>query len=290
MPRVGFWPGLADGRGTAPYRRLVETIARDWRKAAWFYARFGTTDGQGSFTVNGSSPPVININFSAISSYLVTFAETGLPAGTNWTVTLFQFGDGWGGGREHHVQSETSNNSTLSFLLANGTYPYRVSQVPGFASNGSWGEVSVAGASLPPINVTFTPLVNYGVAFNESGLPAGTNWSVWILGFATGGGGYMATNATSSTTNLTFNLPNGTYFYRLGWVPGWAATGGNWSGTFTVNGTSPPEITIVFTPFNWTSWTPAPNRAAPTSLGAGMSSLSSAPARAPVREWAVELA
>jgi hypothetical protein len=24
----------------------AETLARDWRKAAWFYARFGITEGQ----------------------------------------------------------------------------------------------------------------------------------------------------------------------------------------------------------------------------------------------------
>jgi hypothetical protein len=25
---------------------MAETLARDWRKAAWFYARFGVTEGQ----------------------------------------------------------------------------------------------------------------------------------------------------------------------------------------------------------------------------------------------------
>ncbi len=25
-------------------RRTAETLARDWRKAAWFYARFGITE------------------------------------------------------------------------------------------------------------------------------------------------------------------------------------------------------------------------------------------------------
>jgi len=30
----------------ATTRGMAETLARDWRKAAWFYARFGITEGQ----------------------------------------------------------------------------------------------------------------------------------------------------------------------------------------------------------------------------------------------------
>ena len=228
---------------------------------------YTTSDGRGLVNVSGASPPVINITFTPLSTYSVTFAEMGLPVGTNWTVTVFGHGDGWNGARGSHAQVQTSNNSTLSFLLENGTYAYRVSAVSGFVTNASRGGFEVAGAAAATINVSFSPFVAYSVAFNETGLPGGTNWSVRVFGLASEGVGWYLANATSSTSNLSLNLPNGTYVYQIGWIPGWQVTVGNWSGTFNVSGSSPPEISVVFTATNSSSWSPLAPSAGGVSLG-----------------------
>ena len=38
----------------ATHPGLAEALARDWRKAAWFYARFGITEAQ--FRVGAGTP------------------------------------------------------------------------------------------------------------------------------------------------------------------------------------------------------------------------------------------
>jgi hypothetical protein len=201
-----------------------------------------SNDSWGWFRVNGSSPAPNDVKFSRLVTYTVTFSESGLPAGTNWTVIVFGGGYGW----DRHLQRETSNTSTITFLLSNGSYGYFVSEVPGFVADGSWGWFAVDGASPPIIDVTFSPVVSYAVTFSESGLPAGTNWSVKVFGFESGGGGFVCANATSSSTTIALNLPNGNYSYQIERVPGWQVTGGEPFGQFNVNGASPPEISVEF--------------------------------------------
>ncbi len=210
-------------------------------------AGYTTSDGQGIFNVSGASPPAISITFSPLVTYAVTFSETGLPAGTNWTVTVFHGWGEWMSPGDFRFHSETSDTSTITFQLSNGTYFYRISGIVGFAANESWGFFEVVGASPAAITVTFSPVATYTVAFNESGLPTGTNWSVWVFGEQSGGGGFVFTHATSSTANISFSLANGTYFYQIGRVAGYQVTPGEQFGTFNVTGASPPEISVVFT-------------------------------------------
>jgi DNA-binding beta-propeller fold protein YncE len=70
-----------------------------------------------------------------IPTYNVTFDESGLPAGENWSVSL-------------NGQTEGSTTSAISFIEPNGSYTFSVSGPPGWAPDPSGGERSVAGANL----------------------------------------------------------------------------------------------------------------------------------------------
>ena len=80
----------------------------------------------------------------------MTFSETGLPAGTNWTVAVF----GWGPGGFH---VERANTTSITFELTNGTYFFHVRAHGYVATNNSSGILNVTGASPPSVDVTFAP-------------------------------------------------------------------------------------------------------------------------------------
>ena len=121
--------------------------------------------------------------------YPVTFVESGLPANTFWNVTLGN-------------QTNYSSNSTITFKVMNGTYEYNVPDVNGVASSSPSGTIKVNGEPTK-VFLQFTVPVNF--TFIESGLPAGSKWSVFI------DGSYH--NSTSSI--ISFNLPNRTYSYLI---------------------------------------------------------------------------
>jgi hypothetical protein len=126
----------------------------------------------------------------------LTFCATGLPAGTSWSVT---------------VGSTTlgSTSGTITFPEPNGTYAYQIGAVPGWSTPLRYGNVSVSGAPSSLL-VPWTQFT-YPATFNETGLPAGMNWSVSIDG----------TDYASNSTQLTGYVPNGTQAYVLGTVSGW---------------------------------------------------------------------
>lgn len=117
----------------------------------------------GGFNVSGASPATIDVAFVPLVTYAVTFNETGLPSGTNWSVSVASWSP-WGCGPAA-VLTGTSNGTTITLELANGTYGFLVGQVPGYAvQGGPFGVVTVSGASPPVVNVTF-------VAFTAGGWP-----------------------------------------------------------------------------------------------------------------------
>lgn len=147
-----------------------------------------------------------------VSQYVVGFNESGLAAGTNWCVTL-------------NSTKSCSTSNWVYFTEANGHYSYSVGNVSGYSVSPLTGTVNVASAAVN-VAVTYTPLViqKFSVAFNETGLPAGTNWSV-TLG---------STLRSSSTAKIAFSEPNGTYKFKLTQIPGYTVSPFN--GTITVNG------------------------------------------------------
>jgi hypothetical protein len=67
--------------------------------------------------------------------YAVTFIETGLPSGTNWTVTL--------NGTQH-----VSNTSLVNFSELDGQYSFTVGDVTGYSATPSSGSFNVSGTAV----------------------------------------------------------------------------------------------------------------------------------------------
>lgn len=77
-----------------------------------------------------------------------------------------------------------------------------------------------------------SPAVDYALTFTESGLVAGTNWTVDLSG----------TNATSADTSIVFEEPSGSYGYTIIAPYGFAATPA--SGTAVVSG-APTSVPVT---------------------------------------------
>jgi YVTN family beta-propeller protein len=154
-------------------------------------------------------------------AYTLTFAETGLPGGTNWTVQL-------------NSTSYPTDGTEVGFPEANGTYNYTISTVPGFSAVVSSAPVTVAGGPVQ-VNVTFEAA--YPVTFHQAGLAPETFWSVGIR------------PVTNGTLNATLQLwePNGTYTYLVSPVAGYETT---WNGSVTVTGAATGvNLTFVVTTY-----------------------------------------
>ena len=121
----------------------------------------------------------------------------------------------------------TSQNSSYLNCLANstGSFPVTV-QVTDHA-----GRVATKTVNLSVVAPTPG---RYGVAFVESGLPSGANWSV-ILGGA---------SLSSNSNTILFTEPNGSYAYTVATTARYIGTPG--SGTLAVVG-SPQAVGVSFT-------------------------------------------
>ena len=174
-------------------------------------AGYRSSPSSGSVTEDGAAVSE-SIAFTAIppATYPVTFAETGLPSGTSWSVTL-------------NGATSGSTTSRITFSETNGTYPYSIAPIAGYSTTYS-GQVTVNGASVSEA-VTFTQ-VTYTVTFTENGLPSGASWSVTLSG---------ATHS-STTTTVSFTEANGTYAFTVGAVAGYTVNPS--TGSLTVRGGS----------------------------------------------------
>jgi hypothetical protein len=101
----------------------------------------------GSFQV-GSAAVNLSIVFTAVT-YAVTFTETGLPSGTNWSVTL-------------NGLVASSIQSTIVFAEVNGTYLFSFAGVAGYTisatgySPASTTDALTVSGAAREISVTFT--------------------------------------------------------------------------------------------------------------------------------------
>ncbi len=144
------------------------------------------------------------------ATFTVVFLETGLLSGTGWAVTL------------NGTTVQASAPAAITFQSPNGSIDFNVSDVPGWRANTYSGVAVVNGATVV-LNVAWTRVL-YPVTFSETGLSAGTTWSVVVNG---------STNSSSSST-ISLSEPNGTYNYNLTNVPGWRTN--PYSGTVAVFG------------------------------------------------------
>jgi hypothetical protein len=125
---------------------------------------YTATPSSGSVAVRGADASR-SITFSPASAttYGVTFTESGLPSGTNWSVTFRGF-------------QKSSTSDTIQFAAANGTYKFIVGPVVGYNATPSSGNVSVTGTS-----------VFQGISFastsssSSSSTPLTSEWWFWAL-------------------------------------------------------------------------------------------------------------
>lgn len=190
--------------GTFPY-------AVGWVTGYSATPRFGSVAVAGAMSV-----PISFSSAPANLAYNVTFSETGLPSGQFWSVDVN--GSEYGG---------TVVNVTTTEL--NGTYNYSIEAPNGFVASPSSGQVTVSGIAPSPVLVTFSAAPTYTVAFQESGLPSGTSWSVAV----------NDTTVTGTSGSLSFSLANGSYGFSVGGsalesVRGYAVAPQN--GPFSVSG------------------------------------------------------
>ncbi len=192
----------------------------------------------------GPPPPSIAVSSAATlresakslpsaTTYPVTFSETGLPSGTSWTVTL-------------NLSSQSSTSTSIIFREPSGSYAYNISDVHGWhqTSLPYYGKVIVANASLNETPLAFVP-VTYLVSFNESGLTAGTNWSVTYNGLL----------RYSHNVSIGFAMSNGTYAFNVTPIPGYfiapssgnqTVSGGPVTKPIKFNALLPPQYSVTF--------------------------------------------
>jgi hypothetical protein len=181
----------------------------------------------GSFTVLGANVTIwIQFQSVPIGQYKVTFAESGLPAGTNWKADLAAI-------------QINSNSTTIEFSEANGTYRYNITPVSGYSANYT-GLVVVNGG---PVNVSI-PFSNttYPVTFTQTTLPSDFRWFVNATGVDTG----VTTTGSSTGDSLTIHLSNGTY--TLTTLESSGLSGSFSDSTLTVRGSAPPAVLVTFQP------------------------------------------
>jgi len=127
----------------------------------------------------------IFINATPYQNYTISFTETGLPIGTQWSVTL-------------NGTTKSSTTNTITFSEPNGTYSYRITTVnKSYIPVPSSGTFTVNGE---PVNVSiiFKFQVNT-ITFIENGLLPGTNWSVTFNG--------VTNSSTANSITFTGVLP-----------------------------------------------------------------------------------
>jgi len=171
------------------------------------------------YVTNSGSDNVSVIGVAPTVTYSVTFAESGLPSGTAWSVTL-------------NGSNENSTGPAIVFSEPNGAYAYAVGGVTDYTATPSTGTVPVAGASPATVAIVFTPV--YLVTFTESGLQYRMSWSATLDG----------TTQSSTRTSILFTEPNGSYSYTTGFVSGYDRD--PTSGSLAVNGVA-VVVTVSFT-------------------------------------------
>ncbi len=176
-----------------------------------------------SYVLGGKNVDYLPLKYPQEAFYSVTFTESGLPSGTQWSVTL-------------NGTTETSQTSSITFHEPNGKYFFIVGTVIGYSVSPSSGYITVNGTNVSE-SIKFTQ-INYNVTFVESGLPAGTPWSVTL------------NNITkySKTNSITFQEPVGTYSYTVGSVQGYYVSQS--TGTLSVTGNV--KISVKFSPIVYT--------------------------------------
>ncbi|MGB6500042.1 MAG: thermopsin family protease [Thermoplasmata archaeon] len=156
-------------------------------------------------------PITVGVVFHVAPGYsLLKVRESGLPSGSAWSVVV----NGTTPATDAFNTTATTNSSSVTVLVFDGTYDFTVPSVPGYFPSPSSGSLAITGGTT--LHVRFH-IVTYALVFSETGIPAGRSWSVRITGPVTGGRTVTRT-LSSRGSSITFEVPNGTYSYTI--LPG----------------------------------------------------------------------
>jgi hypothetical protein len=155
---------------------------------------------------------------------LVTFTESGLPSGTQWSVTM----DG--------LTGSVPAPAPIVGDFQNGSYTFAVPSAGGYGPTPSSGGLTVNQAAVTE-PIAFSP-ASFSVMFTETGLPRGSVW--WL---------YLSTGQVFSTpsTAISFSEVNGSYTFSFGITYHYPRDYSSPSGAFTVNGAS-VLVKVAFVP------------------------------------------
>lgn len=170
----------------------------------------------GNISVDGSNvSQTVHFSTSVLKVYSVTFYQTGLPEGINWSVTF----------------NGTTNTSvpSISFSVPNGTYSYSVASKPGYNDTPPSGSVTVNGHNVS-LQVTFVR--NNDGYFVPTVIPE--NASLYVDGILYQRAGILiglpAGNSNGSVEEFfNISLPPGTYQVKIT-APGYR----NYTTTITI--------------------------------------------------------
>lgn len=117
-----------------------------------------------------SVSPILNNDVCVMyTAPMVAFFEDGLPTGTAWSIFI-------------NGTTRSATTDIMSFVLPNGTYPYKVGNISGFSAFPSTGVVIMQGSSVG-VTINFTSTAS-PVAPTLLGLPSEVTYVV--LGAAVG--------------------------------------------------------------------------------------------------------
>lgn len=179
---------------------------------------YTASPSSGTITV-GDSDRSISVVFTAVL-YGLTFTETGLPSGDSWSVTSC-------------AGTQTSSGATIEFQAPDGTCSYSVTAPIAYSASPASGSVVISGAPVA-VGIAFA-LTLYAVQFVETGLPAGTAWTVALAGVL----------HTSTASSILYEMSYGEAAFQVTPVSGYTTL--PWSGTVTVSG-SPVLVNVSFEP------------------------------------------
>jgi hypothetical protein len=161
------------------------------------------------------------------ATYGITFAESGLPAGQTFQLTV--------NGTPKSLTTDGAKDNLTWTGLPNGSYAYTLADISGYHQStlAYTGHVVVNGSSVTEATLAYRQ-VTYIILFAETGLPAGTAW------------GLVFNGAIASSDGLTISLtePNGTYNFTVSTVGGYSASPS--SGSIKISGTAASQ-TVKFT-------------------------------------------
>jgi hypothetical protein len=145
----GNWTNITSLSALEPSGRAGAAVAYD---AADGYTVFF---GGANESVMLGDTWTLKVLTTHVPTYPVTFSESGLATGTQWSVTL-------------NGIVNTSTTTSMEFSEPNGTYAFSVTPVSGYSTSISAGNISVSGTSPAPISVTFYPLPITSVAISPT--------------------------------------------------------------------------------------------------------------------------